>query len=184
MATKTTNNERKLDNLYPLLPSVNDLLVDPAFFSLIQSHSHTAVLHAVRLVLLCIREEIAGGRHTRTTLQERLSTLDLAVSSELRKSANFSLRRVINTTGVILHTNLGRAPLSASALEHLVEVAQGYSNLELDLESGERSRRDVHVEELLLRLLQTRAGLTEDDMKNQRRAAVVVNNCAAATFWD
>jgi L-seryl-tRNA(Ser) seleniumtransferase len=182
MAPKVTSNERKSDNLYSLLPSVNDLLLDPEFSSLVQSHSHNAVVHAARTVLLCLKQEIVEGRHTHASLQERLSTLDLAVSSELMKSANFSLRRVINATGVILHTNLGRAPLSTSALEHIVEIAQGYSNLELDLESGERSRRDVHVEQLLLRLLQTRADIPDGDLKNQRRAAVVVNNCAAATF--
>jgi L-seryl-tRNA(Ser) seleniumtransferase len=182
MATKVTSNEREPDNLYPLLPSVNDLLLDPAFSSLVQSHSHNAVVHTARTVLFCLKQEIAEGQHTRASLQERLALLDLAISNELRKSGNFSLRRVINATGVILHTNLGRAPLSTSALEHIVEIAQGYSNLELDLESGERSRRDVHVEQLFLRLLITRAGITEDDLKNQPRAAVVVNNCAAATF--
>lgn len=182
MATKVTSNERESDNLYSLLPSVNDLLLDPAFSSLVQSHSHNAVVDAARAVLFCLKQEIAEGQHTRASLQERLVILDMAVSNELQKRASFSLRRVINATGVILHTNLGRAPLSASALEHIVEIAQGYSNLELDLKSGERSRRDVHVEQLLLRLLRTRAGITEDDLKNQRRAAVVVNNCAAATF--
>jgi L-seryl-tRNA(Ser) seleniumtransferase len=182
MATKVTSDEREPDNLYSLLPSVNDLLLDPMFSSIVQSHSHNAVVHAARTVLLCLKQEIAEGQHTRASLQERLAILDVAVSNELRKSTNFSLRRVINATGVILHTNLGRAPLSASALEHIVEIAQGYSNLELDLESGERSRRDVHVEQLLLRLLRTRAGITEEDLKNQRRAAVIVNNCAAATF--
>ncbi|HZD48313.1 MAG TPA: L-seryl-tRNA(Sec) selenium transferase [Silvibacterium sp.] len=182
MAAKATGSEREPDNLYSLLPSVNDLLLDPAFSSLVQSHSHDAVVHAVRAVLLRLKQEIGEGQHTRADLQERLAILDQAVLNELTKSTKFSLRRVINATGVILHTNLGRAPLSASALEHLVEVAQGYSNLELDLETGERSRRDVHVEELLLRLFRARAGITEDDLKNQRGAAVVVNNCAAATF--
>ncbi|HTD55315.1 MAG TPA: L-seryl-tRNA(Sec) selenium transferase [Silvibacterium sp.] len=180
MANQGTRNDRKPENLYSLLPSVNDLLLDAAFASIVQSHSHTAVVHAARAVLVRLKQEIAEGQHTGASLQERFATLDQSVSNELKKSAHFSLRRVINATGVVLHTNLGRAPLSASALEHLVEVAQGYSNLELDLESGERSRRDVHVEQLLLRLLRTRAGLTEAE--NQRKAAVVVNNCAAATF--
>ncbi len=182
MANKVTSNEREPDNLYLLLPSVNDLLLDPAFSSIVLSHSHNAVVHAARRVLFCLKQEIAEGQHTRASLQDRLALLDLAVSNELRKGINFSLRRVINATGVILHTNLGRAPLSTSALEHVVEIAQGYSNLEFDLERGERSRRDVHAEQLFLRLLRTRAGITEDHLKNQSRGAVVVNNCAAATF--
>jgi L-seryl-tRNA(Ser) seleniumtransferase len=89
---------------------------------------------------------------------------------------------VINATGVILHTNLGRAPLSVSALEHIHETASGYSNLEFDLESGERSRRDTHAEELLLRLLKAKAGAATGSMDETPQAAVVVNNCAAATF--
>ena len=78
--------------------------------------------------------------------------LHVTVADEIAQAARYSLRRVINATGVILHTNLGRAPLSASALAHIVDTAGGYSNLELDLESGERSRRDVHAEELILRV--------------------------------
>ena len=124
MAAKATDSEREPDNLYSLLPSVNDLLLDPAFSSLVQSHSHDAVVHAVRAVLLRLKHEIGEGQHTRAGLQERVAILDQAVLNELMKSTKFSLRRVINATGVILHTNLGRAPLSASALEHLVEVAQ------------------------------------------------------------
>ncbi len=182
MVIKATNNKRDLENLYTLLPSVNDLLLDPAFSALVQSYSHTAVVNATRAVLLGLKHEIASGHHTPASLKEHLASLNRAVSNELTKNTGFSLRRLINATGVVLHTNLGRAPLSASALENIVEVAQGYSNLELDLENGERSRRDVHVEELLLRLLKTRSSKTEEDLKDQRKAAVVVNNCAAATF--
>jgi L-seryl-tRNA(Ser) seleniumtransferase len=80
-----------------------------------------------------------------------------------------SLRRVVNATGVILHTNLGRAPLAASAREAVVRAAAGYSNLELDLESGQRGSRHVHVEGLLCEL-------------TGAEAAIVVNNCAGAVL--
>jgi L-seryl-tRNA(Ser) seleniumtransferase len=80
-----------------------------------------------------------------------------------------SLRRVINATGVILHTNLGRAPLAASAREAVARVAEGYGNLELDLESGERGSRHAHVEGLLCEL-------------TGAEAAIVVNNCAGAVL--
>ncbi len=92
-----------------------------------------------------------------------------AVLREIARSLAPSLQPVINATGVILHTNLGRAPLSAAALERIRETAGGYTNLEYDLATGTRGRRDVHTANLLMRL-------TGAD------AAVVVNNNAAAVF--
>jgi L-seryl-tRNA(Ser) seleniumtransferase len=85
---------------------------------------------------------------------------------------------VINATGVILQTNLGRAPLSEGAIRNIADVARGYCNLELDLDTGERGRRDDHAEDLILRVLALRSGLPGDT----DRGAAVVNNCAAATF--
>jgi len=86
----------------------------------------------------------------------------------------FSLRAVINATGVILHTNLGRAPLPESAIKRISEVAAGYSNLEFDVAAGERGKRDLHVERLFSRLL------SQDGVNGIR--TVVVNNCAAAVM--
>jgi L-seryl-tRNA(Ser) seleniumtransferase len=169
-------------NLYRLLPSVNDLLLMPGFTALLQLHSYRATTGALRAVLLRLRKEIAEGQHTHASLVDRVNSLELAVAEELKSNRRFSLRRVINATGVILHTNLGRAPLSASALEHIVETAKGYCNLEFDLESGERSRRDIHAEELILRLLKNEAGDLDAHDPNTPVSALVVNNCAAATF--
>src|SRR5262249_26773808 len=82
---------------------------------------------------------------------------------------HLSLRRVINGTGVVLHTNLGRAPLPGAAIEHLREVSTHYSNLEFNLAEGRRGKRDVHVNETLGQLLGC-------------EAAIVVNNNAAAVW--
>jgi len=169
-------------NLYRLLPSVNDLLLMPGFTALLQLHSYRTTTGTLRAVLLRLRKEIAEGQHTHASLVDRVNSLELAVAEELKSNRRFSLRRVINATGVILHTNLGRAPLSASALEHIVETAKGYCNLEFDLESGERSRRDIHAEELILRLLKNEAGDLDAHHPNTPVGALVVNNCAAATF--
>jgi L-seryl-tRNA(Ser) seleniumtransferase len=168
-----------LRSLYSLLPSLNDLLLDPRFSAVVQVESRDSVVRSMRAVLLRIREEIAEGQHDPASLNQRLGELHLAVAGEIEQNKRYSLRRVINATGVILHTNLGRAPLSVSALEHMVEIATGYSNLELDLETGERSRRDVHAEKLLLQLLRVKTHTLDDD---STKAVVVVNNCAAATF--
>jgi L-seryl-tRNA(Ser) seleniumtransferase len=179
---ENTTSDPGLCSLYSLLPSINDLLLSPDFSAIVQVESHSSVVRATRAVLLCVRREIAAGKHTLPSLNNRLAGLHLAVTEEINQNQRYSLRRVINATGVILHTNLGRAPLSVSALEHLVEVATGYSNLELDLETGERSRRDVHAEKLLLQLLSLKAQAVDKASADSTRAAVVVNNCAAATF--
>ena len=172
------NNDHDVRSLYRLLPSLNDLLLSPEFTAMLQAESRSTVVGSTRDVLLRIKEEISDGQHTHASLGSRVAALDTEVVTEIARNRRYSLRRVINATGVILHTNLGRAPLSASALEHIVETAAGYSNLEIDLETGERSRRDVHAEELLLRAL----GMRGNDITEAPKAAVVVNNCAAATF--
>jgi len=172
-------NGSEAGGLYRLLPSISDLLLTPRLAIMLQSYSHDAVVHAVRIVLHRAKAEIAAGEHTHASLTQRLSHLDADIAAELVQSSGYSLKRVINATGVVLHTNLGRSPLSQAALDHMVEVARGYSNLEFNLESGERSRRDVHAESLLLRLLDLNSGTRKD---NLARRAIVVNNCAAATF--
>jgi L-seryl-tRNA(Ser) seleniumtransferase len=173
----TTGSEA--GSLYRLLPSISDLLLTPQFAIMIESHSHDAVVGASRIVLHRVKVEITAGEHTHPSLTQRLSCLAVDVTAELVQSSGYSLKRVINATGVVLHTNLGRSPLSQAALDHMVEVAKGYSNLEFDLENGERSRRDVHAESLLLRLLDLNSETRKD---NFARRAIVVNNCAAATF--
>jgi L-seryl-tRNA(Ser) seleniumtransferase len=180
--SENTTSDPEAQSLYSLLPSINDLLLTPDFAKILQFESHHTVVRSARAVLFRVRQEIAEGLHTPASLNGRLVGLHFGVEQEISQNKRYSLRRVINATGVILHTNLGRAPLSASALSHIVEVAAGYSNLEFDLETGERSRRDVHAEELLLKLLSVRAGKIDEISTDVPRAAVVVNNCAAATF--
>jgi L-seryl-tRNA(Ser) seleniumtransferase len=180
--SENTTSDPEAQSLYSLLPSLNDLLLTPQFAVILQFESHSTVVRSARAVLFRIRQKIAEGLHTPASLNGCLTGLHLAVAHEISQNKRYSLQRVINATGVILHTNLGRAPLSASALSHVVEIAAGYSNLEFNLETGERSRRDVHAEELLLRLLNTQAGTIDEVSADILRAAVVVNNCAAATF--
>jgi L-seryl-tRNA(Ser) seleniumtransferase len=181
-SSENATTDPGLHSLYRLLPSLDDLLLSPGFSAIVQVESHGTVVRATRAVLVCVRQEIAEGKHTLASLNHRLAELPLAVAGEIDQNKRYSLRRVINATGVILHTNLGRAPLSVSALEHMVEIATGYSNLELDLETGERSRRDVHAEKLLLQLLSIKTRNNDEASAASTRAVVVVNNCAAATF--
>ena len=177
MTAKADQKISSLEDLYRELPSVSDLLLTEAVLLLLNSHPRNRVVRACRVALENIRKEIAGG--AREIVSERIRTLSQSIETELSQGPRYSLRPVINATGVLLHTNLGRAPLSRKALEHVVEVAREYSNLELDLEHGQRGKRDVHLETLLLSLLQTTADRGDTGETNR---AIIVNNCAAATF--
>jgi L-seryl-tRNA(Ser) seleniumtransferase len=179
MAVKALDSGVIPVNLYQRLPSVNDVLLDAGVEALCEAYPRDAVVRATQTLLDGIRQEISGGLHTQETLAVRLSALPEAIGDRLKRPYDFSLRPVINATGVVLHTNLGRGPLSRQALDRIVAVAAGYSNLELDLETGERGSRDVHIESLLLSVLGEAANLG-DLVKTHR--AIVVNNCAAATF--
>ena len=140
-------------DLYRELPAIDELLRDPEISGFIADDGQRATTDACRVVLARLRDEIANGRLDADKLQLALTGLHNAIRTELRSSLGYSLRAVINATGVILHTNLGRAPLGASAIEHICETATSYSNLEFDLESGERGKRDVHVDRLFRKLL-------------------------------
>ena len=141
------------------LPSVNTLLETTAVHSLLEQHPRRVVLDAVRSAIDAAR---AAGDFHRTEQQWIES-----IASAVRNRTQPSLRRVINATGVVLHTNLGRAPLADAAIRAIEEVAEGFSNLEYDLETGQRGSRYSHCVDLLRRLTGA-----ED--------ALVVNNCAAA----
>jgi L-seryl-tRNA(Ser) seleniumtransferase len=156
--------------LFEKLPSVDELMRTPELASCIQRDGHAAVAHSTRAVLERVRQEIAAGRLDQAGVELAVEGLPAAVARHLRSSVGFSLRPVVNATGVVLHTNLGRAPLSRAALAHAAEVGGSYSNLEFDLATGERGRRDVHVERLLARLL------------GENAASIVVNNNAAGVL--
>lgn len=161
-------------DLYRLLPSVDELLHSPELAPLLAREGQPMVADAARAVLAKVRDEISAGHADAEALQLKLASLPGAVARQLQSAMAFSLRPVINATGVILHTNLGRAPLPEAALKRISEVAGVYSNLEFDIPAGERGKRDVHVERLFSRLL------NQEGVTGIR--TVVVNNCAAAVM--
>jgi L-seryl-tRNA(Ser) seleniumtransferase len=162
--------------LFRALPSVDDLLRMPGVAVLAKEDGIAAVTDAARAVLARLREGISSGLLDRPALMIALSGVGEAIGKQLRQALSYSLRPVINATGVILHTNLGRAPLAEAALDHIRETAGLYSNLELDIESGARGKRDVHVERLFQRLLCDGA---KDPVSV---STIVVNNNAAAVL--
>ena len=131
-----------------------------------ETFGRVAVVEALREEAAALREAAASG----TVLPEDVAeAITRAVPARLAAARTGSLREVINATGVIVHTNLGRAPLSRSAIDRVAAVAAGYSNLEYDLNAGARGKRDAHAHHLLSRL-------------TGAEASVVVNNNAAATL--
>jgi L-seryl-tRNA(Ser) seleniumtransferase len=144
---------------------VDELLNRPKLLELQKRAGHEQAVEATRQVLKNVRERITNGTQPSVTVGE----LEDEILKQAEGLAAYSLKPVINATGVILHTNLGRAPLAPEALAHLMEAARGYSNLEYDLERGERGQRDIHTDRLFTRLLGA-------------ERALVVNNNAAAVF--
>src|ERR1043165_3466504 len=167
--------------LFRKLPSVDEVLRAPDVFQLVTQDGAAAVTDAVRAVLSRMRQEITSGRLDSAGIELASFGILSAVERQLRQNLTYSLRPVINATGVILHTNLGRAPLTASAFEHMRNAAAGYSNLEFDLESGKRGKRDIHVDRLFRKLLNS-AGAGESPATTQTTSTIVVNNNAAAVL--
>ncbi len=183
-------------DLYRKLPSVDELLRRPDLTAICASEGQAAVTDAARAVLARLRVEIGAARLDAAAVELALSGISNAVERQVRQSLGYSLRPVINATGVILHTNLGRAPLAASALDHVREAASTYSNLEFDIETGERGKRDIHVDRLFRKLLNDHVGTTalgcSGEQGSPAHAAksdlsagistIVVNNNAAAVL--
>src|SRR5579883_1686514 len=147
-----------------LLPSIDELLHSPAGQQLIERFSRPLALRALRATIAQARTTILAGASCPSS-QELL----LAAGHMLEQEQQANLRPVINATGVIINTNLGRAPLSQSALAAVQRVAGGYSNLEYELEAGERGSRHSHIAGLLCEL-------------TGAEAALVANNNAAAVL--
>jgi L-seryl-tRNA(Ser) seleniumtransferase len=161
--------------LFRELPSVDELVRMPELVALAELHGVVAVTDAVRDVVARLRKEISSGLLDEVGLRLALTGIGTAVEAQLRQSLQPSLRPVINATGVILHTNLGRAPLAQAALEAIRELAGGYTNLEFDIESGERGKRDSRAGRLFQKLLGEAAG-------SGSVSTIVVNNNAAAVL--
>jgi len=154
---------------FRLIPSIELLRHRPAVRSLEARFGADATIDALRAAAAEARAAIASGDASLTSEAAVTDRVEVAAALRLGDIFRPSLEPVINATGVILHTNLGRAPLAPSAVERVAEIARGYSTLEYDLARGGRGRRDMHAEALLCRL-------------TGAEAAVVVNNNAAATL--
>ena len=157
------------------IPSIEQLRQRGPVRALEARYGRAATVEALREEAAALRQQLASGdpgpeaRASIVDAEEAAGRIERGLEHRLRQAFERPLRPVINATGVIVHTNLGRAPLAASAARRVAEIATAYSNLEYDLDEGRRSARDVHAETLLGRL-------------TGAEAAVVVNNNAAAVL--
>jgi L-seryl-tRNA(Ser) seleniumtransferase len=150
------------------IPSVDELLAQPRLAELAGRVDRSVLVEVTRAVLAEVRATIAGDpAFTVQTLDP--SSLEERIAAQVERILTRSLQPVINATGVILHTNLGRAPLPPAVLEEFRLTITQYTNLEYDLAAGARGKRDVHTAHLLERL-------------TGAESAIVVNNCAAAVL--
>ncbi len=153
------------------LPAVDELLRHPPIQERLKFYSRESIVGSIRRVLEKKRQAILMNRDGQEAAAVPMTQGQwlAAVEDELAEAARPSLRPVINATGVVLHTNLGRAPLAGEALRTIAEIAGGYSNLELDILTGERGSRYEHVEALLRQI-------------SGAESALVVNNNAGAVL--
>ena len=154
----------KMENKFRNIPSVDKLLSELKINRLEELYPHDLIVDLVRKHLEQERQSIAQGNPC-TPINEIVDS----VCAQVQALAQPSLRPIINATGVILHTNLGRAPLSRETVAAMNQVSTGYCNLELELDTGLRGSRDTHTEQLLCQL-------------TGAEAALVVNNNASAVL--
>lgn len=169
MSAKKVNEERQ-GALLSVLPSIEALLSSPDGEKLCARYPRWLVKEELVNLLDGLRRQLLGGRGGRLGSREAVTAFALKETQRrMLKLLRPSLRRVINATGIVLHTGLGRAPLAEEARKNIMAATEHYCNLELDLESGKRGNRQLHVESLLCRL-------------SGAEAACVVNNNAAAVL--
>lgn len=155
-------------NLYRLLPKVDEVLEDIKIEKLLEELPRRTVMDVTRLQLEKIREAIKAGLDEEI-IREKIHNIIDDIYASCKKEDEFKLRRVINATGVVIHTNLGRSIIPKDIMDNISEIATNYSNLEFDLENGKRGSRYSHLEDIVCKI-------------TGGESAMVVNNNAAAVM--
>ncbi|MCX7832061.1 MAG: L-seryl-tRNA(Sec) selenium transferase [Actinobacteria bacterium] len=160
--------DSKINNYLRKLPKVDEVLDNPSVKKYLESNPRELVVDGIRTGIEKARKLILSSKSI-AEVESILNSIEEIVIQAVKKNCDYHLKPVINATGIVLHTNLGRAPLHPSAIERIKEVSIGYSNLEYELDTGKRGSRYSHVEELLKKL----CGV---------ESAFVVNNNASAVL--
>lgn len=157
-----------MSSLYRILPKVDQILEETYIEKLIDENTRSLVVDAIRVSLDELRALIANGIDEEG-LKGEIDLMQERIANALERRNQHNLVKVINASGVVLHTNLGRAPLTKEIMENISKVACGYSNLEYDLEAGERGERYSHIEKLIAEI-------------TGAESAMLVNNNASAVM--
>ncbi|HEX9973662.1 MAG TPA: L-seryl-tRNA(Sec) selenium transferase, partial [bacterium] len=164
------NKNVKLQKILARLPQVDKLLQTSEVLELVKQFPRELIVDQIRAQLDKFRLLISQmGNEQLATFEVDHDRVVNQICQEIKSELKPKVRRVINATGIILHTGLGRAPLAKQAQQALIEVSEGFSSVEIDLDSGKRGDRHKLVEDLLIKL-------------TGAEAAAVVNNNAAATL--
>ncbi|AIZ36524.1 selenocysteine synthase [Parvimonas micra] len=158
----------KTMNLYKMIPKVDQILDNKVIKDLLDKNSKNLVMESIHEELDNIRNNISNG-YDKNIISNKIENLIDNIKDNLMNKKTFSLRNVVNASGVVIHTNLGRSVLNDEILENVKNISVGYSNLEYDLEKGERGSRYSHLSEIIKKITGA-----EDCM--------VVNNNAAAVM--
>lgn len=161
-----TPDSREKQNILSTLPSVDELIKSPSGDRWISQFKRKIVLQAIRQVIASRREKILGGLEVDVSPE----SLDLDILERIRELSSYSLVPVINATGIVIHTNLGRSILSERVLDNVLEAGRSYTNLEYDLETGKRGKRHSHTK----RLLREITGAEDAFIVNNNAAAVLL----------
>ena len=154
--------------LYRSIPKVDILLENEAIIAGIEYYGRDIVMDAIHIETEVLRTYI-GSCDSEEKAKAHIEALVEQILVRAEKMLAPNMKKIVNATGTVLHTNLGRAPISKKHMEHIAEIATGYSNLEYDLEAGKRGERYAHFEELLCKI-------------TGAEAAMAVNNNAAAVM--
>ncbi|WBB30189.1 L-seryl-tRNA(Sec) selenium transferase [Parvimonas micra] len=155
-------------NLYKMIPKVDQILDNKVIKDLLDKNSKNLVMESIHEELDNIRNNISNG-YDKNIISNKIENLIDNIKDNLMNKKTFSLRNVVNASGVVIHTNLGRSVLNSEIFENIKKVSIGYSNLEYNLEKGERGSRYSHLSEIIKKITGA-----EDCM--------VVNNNAAAVM--
>ena len=142
--------ERK--NLFSFIPKVDELLENPIISEKLNKLPRVTILDSIREELDGLRNDIKDGVVSEKNIEEKIKTLPYFIIKSAEQKNSFKLKRVVNATGVIIHTNLGRSLMSEKVMKNIMEVSSNYSNLEYDLELGQRGSRYSHLEEIITRI--------------------------------